>query len=155
MSEIDNYQDIIDSRDVEQRIAELHPFKVVENDITIEEFATEGEAAEFIEGKPEAGDTGFLPVTEIVVDEDEAEELRLLTELRDDVNSSEWDDGLVLIRDSFFEDYAREMAEDLYGKQLGEATWPFTSIDWEQAADELMVDYISVLFDGVTYYFRS
>jgi len=53
-----------------------------------------------------------------------------------------------------FEDYAREQAEDMYGKELKSSKWPFNCIDWSEAADELMSDYLSVDFDGETYYYR-
>ena len=33
--------------------------------------------------------------------------------------------------------------------------WPYTCIDWEQAARELRYDYTSVDFDDVTYWIRS
>jgi hypothetical protein len=33
--------------------------------------------------------------------------------------------------------------------------WPFTCIDWEQAASELQMDYSAVDFDGVIYWIRS
>ncbi|KVE35712.1 hypothetical protein [Burkholderia sp. BDU5] len=35
-----------------------------------------------------------------------------------------------------------------------DATWPNNCIDWERAARELQVDYSSVEFDGVTYWYR-
>jgi antirestriction protein len=59
-----------------------------------------------------------------------------------------------LIRDSYFEDYAQELADDLGLLQKG-STWPYTCIDWEQAARELQMDYSMVTFDGVDYWVRS
>jgi hypothetical protein len=35
------------------------------------------------------------------------------------------------------------------------ACWPVYCIDWEEAADMLNEDYLSVDFDGVTYWIRS
>lgn len=32
--------------------------------------------------------------------------------------------------------------------------WPYSCIDWEHAARELMYDYDSETIDGLTYYFR-
>lgn len=60
-------------------------------------------------------------------------------------NASEW--GLDEFQDSFcgeyesFQSYAEELAEELYGKELSDARWPFSCIDWEKAARELSYDY--------------
>ena len=35
------------------------------------------------------------------------------------------------------------------------SNWPFNCIDWEKAAEELQQDYMSIDFDGVTYWMRS
>ena len=48
------------------------------------------------------------------------------------------------------EDFARNMADDL-GLLNKEMSWPYTCIDWEYAAKELMYDYFEI--DG--HYFRS
>ena len=48
------------------------------------------------------------------------------------------------------EDFAQELAEEL-GYIDGNASWPYTCIDWEWAARELMYDYFEM--DG--YYFRN
>jgi hypothetical protein len=68
-------------------------------------------------------------------------------------SSYDWPYGATLIRDSYFKDYAMEMAEDI-GMVPAEYNWPMSCIDWEQAARELRMDYTSVDFDGVTYWVR-
>jgi hypothetical protein len=60
---------------------------------------------------------------------------------------------LTLIRESYFQDYAQELAEDI-GAVNRDATWPNNCIDWKQAARELQYDYTSTQIDGVTYFFR-
>ena len=60
---------------------------------------------------------------------------------------------VTFIRDSYFVDYAQELAEELDLIPAG-AQWPAYCIDWERAARELRVDYSSVEFDGVTYWYR-
>lgn len=60
---------------------------------------------------------------------------------------------LTLIRDSYFRDYARELAEDC-GMVNPDARWPNDCIDWDLAARELQHDYSSVTIDGVTYWYR-
>ena len=53
-----------------------------------------------------------------------------------------------------FEDYARELAEDI-GAIKNDANWPNYCIDWEKAASELKMDYSEIEVDGVTYLFRA
>lgn len=68
--------------------------------------------------------------------------------------SADWEHGETLIRDSYFEDYARELAEDT-GMIKGDESWPLNCIDWKEAAEQLQQDYTSVDFDGVDYWIRS
>lgn len=91
-----------------------------------------------------------------VLSEDEKEELDLLAKLISDINDYSGDDasdGVTLIRDSHFEDYAQELAEDI-GAVDKKAQWPNNCIDWERAARELQHDYTTVDFDGVDYWVR-
>lgn len=89
------------------------------------------------------------------IDENEADELTVLTRLAEEASGSpDWTDGETLIRDSYFEDYARELAEDT-GAMPDSSSWPARCIDWKQAAEELQNDYFSVDFDGVEYWIRS
>jgi hypothetical protein len=50
--------------------------------------------------------------------------------------------------------YQRLPAEDI-GAISGDYQWLLSCIDWDQAADELKVDYTSVEYDGDTYYYQS
>lgn len=65
----------------------------------------------------------------------------------------DWEHGETLIRDSYFKEYAMELAEDI-GAIKSDASWPNNCIDWDQAARELRMDYSAVDFDGVTYWVR-
>jgi hypothetical protein len=89
------------------------------------------------------------------LDEDEQNELRILRELADEANgyAPDWEFGETLIRESYFEEYAEQLAEDI-GAIDRNAGWPLGCIDWEKAADQLKIDYTSVEFDGVTYWVR-
>ena len=60
---------------------------------------------------------------------------------------------LTLIRDSYFRNYAEELADDC-GMIPKDAKWPLNCIDWEHAARELRYDYSGVDIDGVTYWTR-
>ncbi len=87
--------------------------------------------------------------------DEEAEELAALVALAEDAEGycEDWRFGMTLIRESYFEDYAYELANDI-GAINNDYGWPLNCIDWEQAARELQQDYTSLDFDGVTYYGR-
>ena len=99
------------------------------------------ERADYLRGRDE-------PLTE-----DEAEELATIDELAES-GIGDWEHGVTLIREDKFEDYARDFAEDIHGKEVREASWPFDCIDWEKAANALRMDYTSVEFLGETYLVR-
>jgi hypothetical protein len=119
--EISNQDDVIDSRDVIARIDEL-------------------ESEIYAEDAPE---DAIQDVDELAALKEFAEEAKGY--------APDWHHGATLIRDSYFEDYAREFAEDIGGHV---DRWPYTCIDWKQAARELQYDYSAVEFDGVTYWVR-
>ena len=126
---ISNSQDVIDSRDVIARIEELE---------------AEREAAQE-EGKDALG----------IWEEDSGDELEALKALAEEgeANSPNWKHGETLIRESYFETYAREFADDI-GAIDRNAHWPLCHIDWEAAAESLKMDYSDVDYDGVTYLVR-
>lgn len=117
---INNLQDVIDSRDVMDRIA-------------------------YLEG---LGDE---------VDAVEHEELQALQKLQEEAESSpDWGYGETLIRDTYFRDYAEELARDIGALDVeGADQWPLRHIDWDEAARELKHDYFCVDFDGVEYWIRA
>ncbi len=125
MTDISNIDDIIDSRDIIERIEQL-----------------EAMAEEAISGEGPA------------LDEEEAEELRILGELAQEAEgyAADWLHGEALIRRSYFKEYAQQLAEDCGFE--GSNDWPGRCIDWEQAARELEQDYTSVDFGGVEYLIR-
>lgn len=95
------------------------------------------------------------------LDEDETAELAMLESLLSDLKGyggdHQWEGDwypVTLIRESYFTDYAEELAEDMHGKAIAAAVWPFDCIDWEQAARNLQQDYSECEFNGVTYYYR-
>lgn len=90
--------------------------------------------------------------------EDNAELNALMSLAEEGEGAADWHYGETLIRDSYFQEYAESLADELgyleQGSQGAQPTWPFTCIDWEKAADELQTDYFSVDFDGITYWIR-
>lgn len=122
---IESTEDLIDSREVIARI----------------EYLASREGAD-----PDGDD-------DLPLDEDEVEELKALRALAEQGSGfGDWSYGVTLIRDSYFEDYARDFARDNYFEDY--ASWPATCIDWAQAATELQTDYSSVEYDGETYWLR-
>lgn len=136
-SRLDGTDDVFDSRDVIERIAEL-----------------------ISDWEESTGDT-FADYTLSTDDfaaglgEDDAEELAALlafqTEAERDV--ADWQYGETFISDSYFETYAQELAKDI-GAIAPDASWPLNRIDWEAAADDLRIDYTSFEFQGYTYWAR-
>lgn len=92
-----------------------------------------------------------------------ADELAALEALADEgAGLADWQYGETLVRDSYFEDYARELADDIgpsfcacCGSINRDAGWPMTYIDWTAAAEALQMDYTAIDFDGVTYWGRA
>ncbi len=126
MVEIHNGSDVIDSRDIIAKIEELESL----------EFDADGEAtADF--------------------SEDDIAELETLRALASECEGyGDWPHGEALIRDTYFEEYAQQLAEDI-GAINSDATWPNNCIDWEHATNELKHDYMSVEYDGVEYWMRA
>lgn len=133
---IDKYADVIDSRDVIARIEELE----AERDA----YEVNGES--------------FTPATFLAWAEanpTERDELDALKALAEEAKgyAPDWKYGATLIRDSYFKDYAIELAEDI-GAIKGTESWPLTCVDWDRAAEELKMDYTAVEFEDITYWVR-
>ena len=128
-----NKDDVIDSRDVIARIEEL------------EDELKDGAINE---------DTSMFEIDGEDFDP-EYNELEALKSLAEEASgyAPDWEYGESLIRDSYFKEYAQELAEDC-GMIVADATWPNNCIDWEEAARQLQQDYTSVDFDGVEYWIR-
>jgi DNA repair exonuclease SbcCD ATPase subunit len=161
MKSIDNSIDVIDSRDIIERIEELESERetlaatVEDNESTLNELVEDkdSELDEVKKAKEELEDA-----KQALKDFDESEDGRELKTLQNVAEQCEgygdWSYGEALIRESYFEDYARELAEDI-GAINRDAQWPNNCIDWEQAARELKVDYTEIDFDGISYYMRA
>lgn len=144
---IDNMRDIIDSRDIIERIEELR--------------AERAALVADIEAAKEAGEelVAELAIAERALSDwdasDDASELRALEALAEQCEGyGDWEYGEALIRRSYFRDYAEELAEDI-GAVDRNASWPMRHIDWDAAARDLEHDYTSVDFEGVEYLMRA
>lgn len=126
-NEISNTDDVIDSRDVIERIREL-----------------EGERDAHPEGPSIWGQEC----------KDDCDELGALLVLQDGAEgyAPDWAHGATLIRDSYFADYARELLKDC--GDIPKNLTHYIKIDWDATARNIRQDYTSVGFDGVTYWIR-
>ena len=99
-------------------------------------------------------------VEEIEIEDGDVDEITIenafrleLEELRDEINSSEWQYGLLLIRESEFTGYCEEMLKDC--GDLPQDIPSYIAIDWEKTAENLSVDYSEVEINGVTFLYRA
>jgi uncharacterized protein YeaO (DUF488 family) len=170
MGNVDNNEDILDSRDIIERIEEI------ENEIQsriMDDLYPDGEhpdgdgpswgdvsdanidAADGINVLPE--DLWPTGLDEGTIAElwDLANELVPLRKLTSEAEGycEDWRYGATLIRDSYFEEYAEQFADDI-GAIDAKAGWPLMHIDWKAAAEALQQDYTEVEFDGVSYWVR-
>jgi hypothetical protein len=159
---ISKHDDVIDSREIVERVAELASWS---------ECTVCGEQCDVSQdrgykwlhvhsGDVYCGTGDGATASPTILDEDESAELvtlRALLSQLETVGGDSPEDGQTLVRDSYFVNYAQELAEELGLLESESGTtngWPFYCIDWEQAARELRMDYTSVEFDGVTYWVR-
>jgi hypothetical protein len=154
--EVNNSEDILDSRDIIARLEELREERESLDDDRHDAQEAHNALSEGDIGYEDAGDD--LAAARQALrdwDADNGAELKALEDLAKEAEgyAPDWHHGETLIRDSYFKEYAMELAEDL-GAIDNNASWPMTCIDWEQAARELQMDYTAVDFDGVTYWIR-
>lgn len=143
---ISKYDDVIDSRDVIERIEELGEEladklnAVTKTDDWNSENISEGNYQFMVNSLPES-------------DKDDIEEYWMLVALAEECEqySSDWIHGETLIRYSYFEDYMDEMIEDCYELPKDLPYWMSIKLDYEA----LKQDYNEVEFGDVTYYIRS
>ena len=94
-----------------------------------------------------------------IKNDDEDQEFQTLQTLLDDLKGNGGDEQwrgdwypVTLIRDSYFVDYCEELVSDI--GDLPREIPAYISIDWEETADNLRVDYSFVEYDGVEYLYR-
>lgn len=145
-SNVSNLCDVIDTRQVLDRLEELS-----------EQYANdEGEITDTLTWIPD--------------DREEWSDLnRLIEEVRNDSHESV-ENGVTLIRETYFTDYIKDFYADGGGRELHEfdekthgykrIPWdelmsraPFNCIDWEGVAEEEKEGYSEFDYDGTTYYY--
>lgn len=149
MSNFSKTDDVIDSRNIIERIEELQSDR-----LALEEALEEAESA-LLEDDTEEN--------RLIVDEaradltawdnsDDAEELKILEKLAEDAHgyNLDWEHGIVLIHESHFVEYTK--ATIIECGYISRDTPDWIVIDWEETAENVKVDYTEVDFDGETYF---
>lgn len=140
MATFDNTTEVIDSRDIIERIEDL---ETTQSELVYQLSNGEITEADMLEFDKTEGK--------------ELDELRALAEECEDC--PDWECGAQLIRHDYFTTYVEELIDDCYElpKGLTSGEWPYRhiTIDYEAAADEAKQDYTSVEFGGVTYWIRN
>lgn len=131
---ISNTEETIDSREIIERIEEL-----------------QGERESWLETSAQPWPDAYP---------EEAAELAALEKLAEQASAApDWRYGEILVRESYFTDYIRELIDDCYEIPIeinsGQWPWRHMSMDYEAAAADAQSDYIDADFNGVTYFIRG
>jgi len=141
---INNSDDVIDSRDVIERIDELEGER---NDLS-------SALSEAQESDSPAQLVGELQRSLEEWDDANGDELKALKALQDEAEgyAPDWKHGCGLVRYSHWVAYVQEMLEDI--GDLPKDLPHYIEIDWDRTAENIKVDYTTVEFDGVEYFVR-
>lgn len=159
MRNVDNTEDLIDTRDLIKAIEDLE----AERGAHHEEIEERAEELEELEADEDADPDAIAEVRKQLDEaetalaewiEAEADDLQTLKDFAEQVEDycTDYLHGETLIRESYFTEYAEELVKDCFG--LPSDLPSFIVIDWEATADNVKQDYSEADFDGVTYYFR-
>lgn len=134
MAEFNLYDDIIDIRDIIERVEELE---------------TETADYENPQGDLAAHDADLAA----------REELETLTAILDELKGYGGDEQwrgdwypITLVRYSYFTEYAKELVQDCDG--LPRDLPDYIVIDWKATAENVQQDYSSIEIGGATYWYR-
>ena len=164
-NEISNTDNVIDSRDIIDRIEYLESEREALTDEvdkaqeTLDDLDSDDfEEVSAFEAAEDEARRELATAQANVKDWDESDEGQELAKLKAFAEEAEgyaedWRHGATLIHEDYFEDYARDLAAE-GDYDMKNEQWPYTCIDWTQAAEELKQDYTSVDFDGETYWVR-
>lgn len=133
MSDFNIGDDIIDSRDIAERMEEI--LDDMRDDLHT--ILTSDDPGEYLNRR---------------TDLEEYRDLATLAEQGRDY-AEDWEYGVTLILDSYFPKYAEELADDI-GAINRDVSWPNTCIDWNKAAEELKQDYTAIEVGGFRYWVR-
>lgn len=148
--EISNKDNLIDSRDIIDRIKELAKFQI---EVFNEQQSIEGDDDLQIDEEDYTHEHFRHWLNEAPSDEDR-EELKTLLALNDECeNLSDWTYGETLIHSSHWVQYVEDLLIDC--GDLPREIPHYIAIDWEKTADNIEQDYMRVDFDGEEYLIRN
>lgn len=122
--------DILDLRDVVERMRELHDELSEESELSEDDFT-------------ELKEWSDLALQIIDKKRDEV----TLEETIDELEGAAENDEPTLINENYFSDYVREEFEDAH-PDVDLSEWPFDNINWDNAADDVRSDYTSYSVKG-------
>ena len=145
---IDNFADMLDSRDIIARIEWLQEDRETHADSI-------AAASEYAEESPEYDALMTTGRADWDATHPDAEELYALTALAKECEGvRDWEDGAEVIRASYFTEYVQDMLESC--GDVPRDLSPCIHIDWDATArDFALCDYYSVEFGDVSYWVRS
>lgn len=156
--------DIIDTRDLQEEYNELMEARDQIEELESQISDLEDEIDELDELGPYGGenadeelDTLREKLDELIYeresidyDEDRADEIR---NIFDEVPDAEY--GATLIEAGSWVEYVKELCEDVGDIPRDLPHYIENAFDWEKVADEIVMDYGMIDFDGNTYYYRN
>lgn len=161
MTDISNYDEVIDSRDVIEALEEYEEIFESEYEDYKEEFREEFDGlcanGEIDENEVEFEEwldnrVGVLNFDDWKLEHIDYEDYKNLLDFANEAKdyNSDWIHGATLIRYSQFEDYVKEFCNEC--GYISRHMPNFIEIDWSATAENMKDDYTEVDFDGVTYY---
>jgi hypothetical protein len=101
-------------------------------------------------------DVNFDEYAFVEANQDEIEEYVAIRNFCDDISNycSDFEYGVSIIHENYFQEYCRELVEDVGDLPRGIPAYIENNIDWSGVADDLKVAYSEAEYNGDTYYFR-
>lgn len=155
--DISNSEDILDSRDIIERINELERER--------DNWQEDNELPDYIPGDSEK-DLERIKAEKWTDEQsdkwtewdesEEGEELKALLKLQDEAEgyASDWIYGATLIRKTYFVEYCKDLVNDIGDMPKNLPGYIENNINWQGVADDLEIDYTEVDYDGVEYLVR-
>jgi hypothetical protein len=85
---------------------------------------------------------------------DDLQSIKEINKLEDEICNGEWDYGVTLIEEYYFEEYCEDFVESCGFISKDTPSLIRNNIDWEGIADDMRQDYSEVVFRGKTYLYR-